>query len=118
MCPLRLIPRMFLFNEMEIPPHMRAQRTLNKARVPEMASYMINNKDYIFSSITASIDGDVEFSAIEEMGHKSKMGILNVPMSARFLINDGQHRRAAIGHIRANWKCKSQSVATLKLGSC
>ena len=35
MCPLRLIPRLFLFDEEELPPEMRAQRTLNKARVPE-----------------------------------------------------------------------------------
>ena len=26
MCPLRIIPRMFLFNEEELPPEMRAQR--------------------------------------------------------------------------------------------
>jgi DNA sulfur modification protein DndB len=96
MCPLRLIPRIFLFNELEIPPHMRAQRTLNKARVPEMASYITKNNDYCFSSITASIDGEVQFKPMDEIGHKSKMGTLSVPMSARFLINDGQHRRAAI----------------------
>jgi DNA sulfur modification protein DndB len=96
MCPLRLIPRMFLFNEMEIPPQLRAQRTLNKARIPELASYLSNNNDYVFSSITASIDGSVVFEPIKEDGHFSKMGTLTVPMNARFLINDGQHRRAAI----------------------
>lgn len=96
MCPLRIIPRIFLFNEMEIPPHMRAQRILNKTRIPEMASYMIKNEDYTFSSITASIDGEVRFDAIKDSGHFSKMGTLTVPMSARFLVNDGQHRRAAI----------------------
>ncbi|MDB2184838.1 DNA sulfur modification protein DndB [Mycobacteroides abscessus subsp. abscessus] len=30
MCPLRLIPRMFLFDEEELTAEMRAQRTLNK----------------------------------------------------------------------------------------
>lgn len=38
---------------------------MNKARIPEMATYIINNpKDYVFSTLTASIDGDFEFSAI------------------------------------------------------
>src|SRR6478672_9135792 len=45
MCPLRLIPRLFLFNEEELPPEMRAQRALNKARVPEMARYIVENPD-------------------------------------------------------------------------
>tara|TARA_Y100000310_G_scaffold330120_1_gene401241 strand:+ start:1945 stop:3060 length:1116 start_codon:yes stop_codon:yes gene_type:complete len=99
MCPLRLIPRMFLFNELEIPPRLRAQRKLNKARIPEMASYITqNNMDYTFSSLTASIDGNVEFIPMKKEGHFSKMGILKVPMNSRFLINDGQHRRAAIEH--------------------
>ena len=30
MCPLRLIPRLFLFDEEELPPEMRAQRNLNR----------------------------------------------------------------------------------------
>jgi DNA sulfur modification protein DndB len=97
MCPLRLIPKIFLFNEVGIPPEMRAQRTLNKSRIPEITSYLVKNEgDYVFSSITASIDGDVEFIPVEDNGVLSKLGTLKVPMNARFLINDGQHRRAAI----------------------
>jgi len=97
MCPLKLIPSIFVFNEMSIPVELRSQRVLNKARIPEMASYLINNKaDYVFSSITSSIDGDVQFIASGKEGISSKMGKLIVPMGARFLINDGQHRRKAI----------------------
>src|SRR5689334_14881194 len=62
MCPLKLIPKIFLFDEEELPPDVKAQRSLNKARVPEIAQYMIENPtEYIFSSITASIDGEVRF---------------------------------------------------------
>ena len=43
MCPLRLIQRLFVFDEEELTPEMRAQRTLNKARVPEMARYILDN---------------------------------------------------------------------------
>src|SRR5437660_11456132 len=62
MCPLRLIPRIFLFDEDELRPELRAQRILNKARIPEIAGYLLGNpKDYVFSALTASIDGEVHF---------------------------------------------------------
>jgi DNA sulfur modification protein DndB len=97
MCPLKVIPKIFLFDEIELAPELRAQRTLNRARIPEMASYLADNpRAYIFSSITASIDGDTRFEPFNEAGPASNAGRLLIPMTARFLINDGQHRRAAI----------------------
>jgi DNA sulfur modification protein DndB len=97
MCPLKIIPKIFLFDEDEIPSDIRAQRSLNRARVPEIAQYLIENpKEYVFSSITASIDGPVQFRSIEEQGPHRDLGQLIVPMTARFIINDGQHRRAGI----------------------
>lgn len=97
MCPLHLIPKIFLFNEEEITPELRAQRVLNKARLPQLARYILDNpKSYIFSALTASIDGEVKFEAMGSKGAGDRIGTLRIPMSARFLINDGQHRRAAI----------------------
>jgi DNA sulfur modification protein DndB len=99
MCPLRLIPKIFIFDEEELPPELRAQRMLNKNRLPEIANYIIDNpSDYTFSAITASIDGEVTFVPFEgesENGDK-QIGKLYIPMTAHFIINDGQHRRAAI----------------------
>lgn len=96
MCPLKILSKLFIFNEDELPPEHRAQRILNKARIPEMASYIVNNpKDYVFSSLTASIDGDFEFTPINEE-FDDKIGNLKVAMDSHLLINDGQHRRAAI----------------------
>ena len=97
MCPLRLIPRIFLFDEDEIPPQHRAQRILNKSRIPEMTNYIVDNQnDYVFSSLTASIDGEVEFQSFSEERSWNDLGRLLISMDAKFLINDGQHRRAAI----------------------
>lgn len=97
MCPLRLIPKMFLFDEEEMVPELRAQRSLNKARIPEMTRYILDNaKNYVFSALTASIDADVEFESLDSGEDATRMGVLHVPMKARFIINDGQHRRAAI----------------------
>ncbi|ANI38101.1 DNA sulfur modification protein DndB [Mycolicibacterium vaccae] len=98
MCPLRLIPKIFVFDEEELPPEMRAQRSLNKARVPEMSRYIVDNPDtYTFSALTASVNAEVQFDALDgAAGPGERMGMLSIPMSARFVINDGQHRRAAI----------------------
>ncbi len=97
MCPLKLIPKIFLFDEEEIPAELRAQRVLNRNRIPDISKYIINNSDeYVFSSITASIDGDVSFEPLENHNYGRNAGILTVSMTSRFLINDGQHRRAAI----------------------
>src|SRR6185295_5108472 len=97
MCPLRLIPRIFLFDEEELRPELRAQRSLNKQRVPEIARYIVRNpKGYTFSALTASIDAKVKFEPLGGEDSERNIGRLHVPMNARFVINDGQHRRAAI----------------------
>jgi DNA sulfur modification protein DndB len=97
MCPLHLIPKIFIWDEEVLPAELRAQRILNKSRVPEMSRYLTDApENYVFSAITASIDADVSFEAFGEESSSNKVGVLKVPMSARFIINDGQHRRAAI----------------------
>lgn len=97
MCPLKLIPKIFLFDEGDIPPELRAQRVLNRARVPEIARYIAENPtEYVFSSIAASIDGKIRFEPVGSNPADANNGRLTVPMTAQFIINDGQHRRAAI----------------------
>jgi DNA sulfur modification protein DndB len=97
MCPLRLIPRIFLFDEDELKPELRAQQSLNKQRVHEIARYILENpKTYALSALTASVDGKVRFEALGEEETERSIGRLRIPMDARFVINDGQDRRAAI----------------------
>jgi DNA sulfur modification protein DndB len=96
MCPLRMIPKLFMFDEEEVPAELRAQRTLNKSRVPAIAQYLVGNPDsYILSALTASVDGQLRF-APHDPERNQFVGVLEIPMGARILINDGQHRRAAI----------------------
>lgn len=116
MCPLSLIPKIFLFDEEEIVPELRAQRTLNKGRVPELARYILDNpRDYAFSAITASVDGDMRFEAMTEAAdERQRVGLLHVPMAARFVINDGQHRRAAVEMaLRENPDLIHESIAVV-----
>ncbi|MBS4205482.1 DNA sulfur modification protein DndB [Lederbergia citrea] len=97
MCPLRIIPKIFLFDEEEVPPEYRAQRILNKARIPDITNYIIENqRDYVFSSMTASIDGEINFIPFSDEPSLKDLGQLRISLDSRFLINDGQHRRAAI----------------------
>jgi len=99
MCPMRLLSKLFVFDDEELVPELRAQRTLNRIRVPDIASYIVKNKDsYTFSAITASIDGAVKFESAGGNDDKAsfRMGTLMVSMDAKFIVNDGQHRQAAI----------------------
>ena len=97
MCPLKIIPKLFVFTEFDLPPELRAQRTLRASRIPALKNYILNNpKDYIFSSLTASVDGTMKFESTPSLGKDGKLGRLYVSMESRLLINDGQHRRQAI----------------------
>jgi DNA sulfur modification protein DndB len=115
MCPLRLLPKIFLFDEEELVPELRAQRTLNKGRLPEISRYIIENREnYVFSAITASIDGDVMFEALAPGAEGQRVGLLHIPMAARFIINDGQHRRAAIElALRESPELADESIAVV-----
>lgn len=94
MIPLDCIPKLFIFSDDNMPPEIRSQRTLNKARIPEMSNYILQNPNsYVFSALTASVDGELLF---ESSGADDNLGMLSISMSSKLLINDGQHRRAAI----------------------
>jgi DNA sulfur modification protein DndB len=93
MVPLKLLARLFPAEEEVVPAEHRAQRRINEARIPEIKKYILDNRDsYVFSALSASIDGKYSFSQLMD----SDVGVLEVDMESVFLINDGQHRKAAI----------------------
>jgi DNA sulfur modification protein DndB len=92
---LNAIPKMFSFRDWaEFTAEDREQRVLNKKRIPQIAKYILDNEDgYLFSSITASYKCEVNFTAVNGDG----LGMLEMEFEdANFVINDGQHRCAAI----------------------
>lgn len=115
MCPMRLIPKIFLFDEEELGPEMRAQRPLNKGRIPEIARYILDNPDsYVFSALTASVDAEIRFEPLAASTGAQQLGVLYIPMDARFIINDGQHRRAAIEMaMKENHAIANESIAVV-----
>ncbi len=91
------ISHFFKFNDWEqADPSLRAQRVLNVSRVPEITKYILDNEDgYIFSSITASYNcTTLPFipSNLDESVGTIEMDLEDM----EFIINDGQHRAAAI----------------------
>lgn len=93
MVSLNLLEKLFPADEDLVLPEYRAQRKINESRIPEIRDYILNNKkNYVFSALSASIDGEFKFISKDE----SDVGVLEIDMNAKFLINDGQHRKAAI----------------------
>ena len=97
MIPLCQVPRIFSFDDETLPPDLRSQRVLSRVRVPQIADYLSTNWDnYILSSLCASVDGDLSFTPASQEFSLRNVGTLTISMDARILLNDGQHRRAAI----------------------
>ena len=94
MVPLKMLSHLFAGDEEFVLPEYRAQRRLNEARIPVISKYILDNRySYVFSALAASIDGAFQYISSEL---NENVGVLEVSMDARFLINDGQHRKAAI----------------------
>ncbi len=113
MFPLNVIPRLFTFRDWsELPPEVRAQRVLSGRRVPEITRYILEHEDdWVFSSLTASFKADEVFTPSEL---DPNIGVLQVPLDAEFLINDGQHRRAAIEEaLRENRSLGEQTISVV-----
>ena len=98
MCTFATITKHFEFDrDPRIAPEQRAQRKLREARVPDIANYILENREtYVFSSITVSVGGRVRFIPSPAEGSDGRLGKLYIPLDAPILINDGQHRCAAI----------------------
>lgn len=96
MCPLGALARVFVPDESAAEAVDRAQRVLNRGRVPRLARFLARNpEDYTFAPITACVDGDVTFDPVgsEEAW---QFGRLIVSLTADLLVTDGQHRWRAI----------------------
>ncbi|SNS20362.1 DNA sulfur modification protein DndB [Anaerovirgula multivorans] len=116
MCPLNIISKLFIFNEHdELPPEYRAQRILNKNRIPDITEYIIANpNEYVFSSLTASIDGEFEFAQLATNQDFKDIGVLKISMDSRLLINDGQHRKYAIEDaLKANPELSEETISVV-----
>ncbi len=96
MCTMKSVAKMFTFYDPDIPAGSRAQRILRKSRIPRIRDYIIDNPStYIFSSLTVSVGGKITFNPIFNNKNKN-LGTISMSQDSPILINDGQHRVAAI----------------------
>lgn len=115
--PFGAVTKLFTFDPdkmLELTPENRSQRTLIAKRVPEIAEYVLDHEDYIFSSITVSVDSDeVVFRPVEE---GANIGNLVLPLEAKYVINDGQHRVAGISEaLRQDPKLAEDTISVVVL---
>ncbi|MCY3877039.1 MAG: DNA sulfur modification protein DndB [Rhodobacteraceae bacterium] len=114
MMPLRVVPKMFTFRDWaEFSPEEREQRVLNQKRVPHIAKYILNNEEgYLFSAITASYQCKVTFEAAKDF---QDLGSVEMNFDeAEFVINDGQHRCAAIAAaLKTNPSLGDETISVL-----
>ena len=94
MCNMKSASQMFTFTDSDLSPNMRSQRILRKSRIPKIKNYILENLDnYVFSSITVSVDNKINF---EPFPGNKQIGMITIPQGSSILINDGQHRMQAI----------------------
>jgi DNA sulfur modification protein DndB len=114
-CPFKILIRLFLFEDQDVGPALRVSRPLDQGRVPSMARYLLEHPhDFHFPAITAGIDGEADFEPLLRGAETLQAGRLSVPMTARLVIIDGQHRCAAIKEaLRRNPVLGNESIAVL-----
>ena len=111
MIPLNILSKIFIEEPNDSLPEFRAQRKLNEVRIPEIRDYILKNRDsYVFSALAASVDGTMNFTSFND----AEIGELEIDINATFLINDGQHRKAAIlKAIEHDNSLKSETIAVV-----
>jgi DNA sulfur modification protein DndB len=97
MIPMKIIADALQPACSEVDIRSRCQRRLNKARVPIICRYIVDNAtDYVLPSITVLVDSIVEFVPCSDDPRLYNVGHIKIPTSARLIVSDGQHRCAAI----------------------
>ena len=89
-CPLRLVPRLFLFDEAEVPVSLRRGRSIDVARAADIAKYLSEEQEtYVLSSLVATINGKVAFQPMRD--GQGVLGKITIPITAQLILGALQH---------------------------
>jgi len=116
MCDFGTVSTMFKFDkDSGLPANLRSQRRLRSSRVPHIASYVLDNPDdYVFSAVTVSVDRSIVFEPVPPNDSQGRTGFIHVPTNSKIVVNDGQHRCAAIRHAcEQNPGIESEKIAVV-----
>lgn len=110
--PFAQATQLFKFNEQEVPVELRAQRHLDDKRAIKIADYMEERQDdYTLPALTASVSETMRFEPVKGF---SNLGMVQIPIGATILINDGQHRNSSISKILERLPhFKDQSISVI-----
>ncbi|RRR72429.1 MAG: DGQHR domain-containing protein [Candidatus Viridilinea halotolerans] len=93
--PLRLVTRLLLFDEVEVPDTLRKIRSLDPALVETTTNYLMTQAtDYVLAPLIATLHSHVVFTALTP--EHCDIGWLSVPFTAPIIIQHGQYQRAAL----------------------
>ena len=83
------------FNEPDVPIELRRERSIDPASVADIVTYLISNQEsYTIAPLIATVDDAVKFEPLNN--EIPEIGQIRIPINARMIIHDGQHRREAI----------------------
>ena len=95
LCPLHLAPRIFLFEGVQVPASWQPRPSLDPGKVRKLANFIQTHADdYVLAPLVATVTTPVVFIASSDTF--PEIGAVRIPLRAVMVIQDGQHRRAAI----------------------
>jgi DNA sulfur modification protein DndB len=113
-CPLRLLSRLFLFDEAEVPFFLRQMHSIDHAYVLDLVNQLSAKlQNYTLSPLVAVADRELAFEAFTD--ESPDLGHVRIPLVARLIIQDGQHRRIAISQILVNHPSVSDDTVPVML---
>lgn len=94
--PFKYLVKFFTFADESLPAELRAQRKVNIKHANEIGQYVVDNReDYVLPCLTVSVNEAMVFDPLNVNGLADRLGVIRIPLTAKLLINDGQHRRQA-----------------------
>lgn len=94
--PFKYLVKFFTFADESLPAELRAQRKVNIKHANEIGQYVIDNReDYVLPCLTVSVNEAMVFDPLNVNGLADRLGVIRIPLTAKLVINDGQHRRQA-----------------------
>jgi len=112
-CPLQLVPRIFIFDQITATSSGFRYETLSSSQVEKIGKYMISNVDnFMLAPVIVTVDGELFFDKLQP-GAEDVVS-LRISFDARMNVIEGKHRCAAIQLALANKaKLRSQTIPVM-----
>ncbi len=112
-CPLQLVPRLFVFDEITATSSGFRYKTLSTNQVEKIRKYVVSNVDnFMLAPVIVTVDGKLFFDKLQS-GAEDVVS-LRISFDAHMNVIEGKHRCAAIQLALANKaKLRSQTIPVM-----